>query len=210
MLARLKGALTLILPRPMPELTPAHLFLYLDTLWRTRSVPGTVLEVGCFQCGTSAVAFQMLREAGIEREYMCVDTFGGFVDSQFTHDEKVGTTGSLRHGFTFNSRRLVERFLRRWNVPQIKLVESDIVALPASALPEQIAVALVDVDLEVPIYAALEKIYPRLAAGGAILVDDCSPDAANPYRGARLGYRRFVEQHQLPERYVFGMGVLDK
>jgi O-methyltransferase len=211
MIARFKGALTLILPRPMSELRPSHLYTYLDALWRTRALPGAVVEVGCFQGATAAVAKQMLREGGIARDYVCVDTFGGFVDSQFSKDEQAGTAaGSLRHGFTLNSQAMVRRFLTRWGVPEIKLIEADVVALPASALPEQIAVALIDVDLEEPIYAALEKVYPRVVAGGAILVDDCGTDPANPYRGARVGYQRFVEQHHLPERYMFGMGVIDK
>jgi O-methyltransferase len=210
MIARLKGALTLILPRPMSELRPSHLYAYLDALWRTRAVPGAVVEVGCFQGGTAAVAVQMLREGDISRDYVCVDTFGGFVDSQFSKDERTGTAGSLRHGFTFNSKDLVRHFLKRWGVPEITLIEADVVALEESALPAQIAVALIDVDLEEPTYAALEKVYPRVAGGGAILVDDCGTDPANPYRGARVGYQRFVGRHQLPERYMFGMGVVDK
>jgi hypothetical protein len=209
--ARLKGLLTLILPRPMPELTPSHLYLYLDTLWRTRGLPGAIVEVGCFQCGTAATASEMLRDAGVAREYVCVDTFGGFVDAQFSHDEQVGTAGALRHGFTLNSPRLVRRFLRRWGADEIRLVEADVVALPPSSLPGQIAVSLIDVDLEEPTYAALGKIYPRLVEGGAILVDDCGADPAkNPYRGARLAYQRFVREHGLPERYQFGMALIDR
>jgi O-methyltransferase len=207
---RLKGALTLILPHPLPEIAAEHLYLYLDAMWRTREVGGSVVEVGCFQCGTSAWAMRMLRAMGVDREYVCVDTFGGFVDSQFAHDVQRGTAASLKHGFTFNSPRLVRRFLARWGVPEIKLLEADVVALPATALPPRIAVALVDVDLEEPTFAALEKIYPRLAAGGTIVVDDCSVDPTNPYRGARVGFQRFVQANSLPERYLFGMGVIDK
>jgi O-methyltransferase len=207
---RLKGALTLILPHPIPEIAPEHLYLYLDALSRTRELTGAVVEVGCFQCGTSAWAVRMLRALGVSREYVCVDTFGGFVGSQFAHDVERGTTSSLEHGFTFNSPRLVKRFLARWGVPEIKLLEADVVALAPDALPKSVAVALIDVDLEEPTYAALEKIYPRLVAGGAIVVDDCSMDPTNPYRGARVGFQRFVQAHQLPERYIFGMGVIDK
>src|SRR3954449_9166589 len=100
---RLKGALTLILPHPIPEIAPEHLYLYLDALSRTRGVAGSVVEVGCFQCGTSAWAIRMLRAMGVSREYVCVDTFGGFVGSQFAHDVERGTAPALEHGFTFNS-----------------------------------------------------------------------------------------------------------
>ncbi len=200
--------MALVLSQPLPELRPEHMYLYLDALYRTRELPGAAVEVGCFQCSTSAWAVRMLRAMGVGREYVCVDTFGGFVDAQFDQDVRRGTARTHRRGFRFNSPGLVRRLLVRWGVQEIRLVPADIVELPPAHLPDRIAVALVDVDLEDPTYAALEKLHPRLAPGGTILVDDCSVDPDNPYRGARVGYGRFVRQHRLPERYVFGMGVI--
>lgn len=194
--------------RPIPELPPERLYLYLDALWRTRDLPGAVVEVGCFQCGTAAWAARMLRAMHARREYVCIDTFGGFVGDQFDEDVRAGTAESHRSGFSANSRDFVQSLLERWDVPEIMLIQGDIVSLPASALPDQVAVALVDVDLEVPTYAALEKIYPRLADGGVMFVDDCVEEPSNTFRGARIGYQRFVADHHLPEEYRFGMGAI--
>ncbi len=82
------------------------------------------------------------------------------------------------------------------------------VTLPVSALPSQIAVALVDVDLEIPVYEALEKLFALLVRGGAILVDDCSDGSHFP--GARVGYERFVRAHDIPPHYEFNMGLVVK
>ena len=150
----------------------------------------------------------MTKALGVTRRYVCVDTFRGFVDAQFTHDRQAGTAASKRRGFQANSRALVQKLLTNWGVSDIELVQMDVVSMPASLLPEHVVVALVDVDIEAPTYAALEKLYPRLTPGGVILVDDCAADPANPFRGARLGYQRFVAERKLPERYVFGMGVI--
>jgi O-methyltransferase len=60
-----------------------------------------------------------------------------------------------------------------------------------------------------PTYAALQKIVPRLPPGGVVLVDDCSDDRSNTFRGPRVGYSRFVAEHGLPETYVMGMGRID-
>jgi O-methyltransferase len=198
----------LLYRRPVPELPPERLYLLFDALVRTRALSGAIVEVGCFQCGTSAWAYRMLRALGLRRRYICVDTFGGFVDDQFTHDVGVGTAPQLRSGFRINSAPFVRTLLERWGVSEIELLPADVVALPASQLPGAIAVALLDVDLDTPTYAALEKVYPRLAPGGIILVDDCSDDASNPFRGARAGSERFTREHGLPSQFTFGMGIV--
>jgi O-methyltransferase len=193
-------------PQPVPELGADRLYLYLDALWRARALPGAIVEVGCFQCATSAWAFRFLTAIGSPRPYLCFDTFTGFPDEQFAHDVRLGTSASRRTGFRANSPELVRRLLDQWQCPSIQLVQADIVAMPAAALPDTIAVALIDVDLEMPTLAALEKVYPRLVPRGIILVDDCT--ANDTFRGARIAYSRFVQERQLPERYVFGMGCI--
>jgi O-methyltransferase len=196
-------------PQPVPELGVDRLYLYLDTLWRARALPGAIVEVGCFQCGTSAWAQRFLDAIGSPRPYVCIDTFAGFVDEQFAGDVRLGTRPSHRGGFKASSPALVRQLLEQWNCPSIQLMQADIVALPADRLPEHISVALIDVDLDEPTFAALDKIYPRLVPGGAILVDDCSDAPSNPFRGARVGYERFVRQRDLPERFALGMGCVD-
>ena len=115
--ARLKRALAPWRdPRPVPELAPERLYLDLDVLWRLRHHPGAVVEIGCYQCGTAAWAYRMLRDIGSERPYICVDTFGGFIDAQFERDVASGTADDRRNGFGANSRELVaglsERLMR--------------------------------------------------------------------------------------------------
>ena len=194
--------------RPVPELPPERLYLFCDALWQSRALPGTVVEVGCFQCGTSAWAFSMLKAIGVNRSYLGIDTFRGFNSEQFLRDAQWGTSPIKARGFQANSRVLVERMLQRWDCSAIQLIEADIVDMPASLLPDRIAVALVDVDIEAPTRAALEKLHPLMVPGGTILVDDCDKDPANPFRGARVAYERFVAEHGLPERYLFGMGCV--
>jgi len=193
-------------PHPVPELSNDRLYLYLDALWRTRALPGAAVEIGCFQCATSAWGYRFLNAIGAPRPYICVDTFSGFPDEQFNNDVRLGTKASHRAGFRANSQALVRQLLEQWQCDGIQLVQADIVALPATALPDAIAVALIDVDLETPTLAALDMVYARLAPNGIILVDDCAEN--DMFRGARVAYRRFVQDHQLPERYVFGMGCI--
>jgi SAM-dependent methyltransferase len=201
-----KVALRPLLYRHPPiGLMPERLYLWTRTLIETKDVPGAVLEIGCSAGGTAAWCDRLLRNIGTEKPYVCVDTFGGFTEEQFAVDAALGTPESVRFDFSANSLNLVRRTVAGLGAPGIRLIQGDVCTLPVERLPRSIAACLVDVDLSEPVYAALRKVYPRLAPGGIIIVDDCPDDAG--WR-ARLGYRRFIAEQGLSERYEFGMGVV--
>jgi O-methyltransferase len=187
--------------QPVPELGIQRLYLYLDALYGTRQLPGAVVEVGCFLGATAAYASRFLSGIGAERRYMCIDTFGGFPPAQFGADVEHGTDPSLKSDFSANSERLVRKLLNQWGCSKIELLQADIVELSADQLPQQIAVALIDVDIAEPTKAALQKIMPRMVPGGVILVDDC--DHAR-FRGARLA----TEEEAPNARYDLGMAII--
>lgn len=204
--ARRLGA-RLFTRKPEAVLQPERLYLYLDALWKRRDLPGAVVEIGCYRGGTSLLASRFLRRSGFPRRYIAYDTFGGFVEDQFHADVKLGTPTDFRRHFADNSLALVRRSLDRYDGKEIELVQGDIATLPDSALPDQIAVALVDVDLDIPVHKALERILPRMVKGGIVFVDDCPENYS--WAGARVGYKRFVDAMHLPERYSMGLGIIE-
>jgi O-methyltransferase len=181
-------------------------YAYLRFLDETRDVDGDVLEVGCWLGGTAALGSSFLRRTGSPRRYVCVDTFEGFVPEQFAHDADRGTPAKHAALFDDGGETLVRRLLDRWGEPQVELVRGDICTIDARLLPESIAVCLLDVDLEIPIYEGLKRIVPRLAPGAVVVVDDC-PESTS-WVGARIGYRRFCDEAGRPEEYCFGFGVV--
>jgi len=200
------GALRTRLVPPPPVLQPERLYLYLDALWRTRHLEGAVVEVGCYRGGTTLAAQRFLTRTGDRRSYVAIDTFAGFDAEQFRVDADHGTPASLKAAFSDNSLEDVRRSLDRYGGHDVKLLQGDIATLSEAALPESISVALIDVDLDVPVFEGLQRLFPRLQRGGVMLVDDC-PEGTT-WAGARIGYRRFVQARGLPERYIFGMGVV--
>ena len=190
---------------PTPELRPDRLYAYLDALYQRREVPGGVVEVGCFRGGTTRLAYRFLQQVQPSRRYVAVDTFAGFADQQFEHDRRRGTPDRLRTGFRMNDVGAVRRFLDADGCAGVELVDGDIATLPDSALPETIAVCLLDVDLELPTYEGLCRVVARLAPGGITLVDDCDP--GNDYSGALAGYRRFAGERAHGEEYFMEMGI---
>jgi O-methyltransferase len=194
---------------PDCRIEPERYAIFLRALAQRREIPGAIVEVGCFRGHTAAEAFRSLKNWGAERRYVCIDTFSGFVPEQFAEDKEFGTNPNFHAQFSFNSRRSVERMFRRLGYDEIEVIEGDIVEMPDSRLPEQISVCLLDVDLAIPIHEGLKKVYPRMAPGGIILVDDCEEEGQTEWAGALVGYKRFVEEAGLSESYDAGFGIIE-
>jgi O-methyltransferase len=189
---------------PPFALQPERLYLFLHYLIETRAVPGPVVEIGCNLGGTAIIARRMMRGLGIDKPYICIDTFDGFIAEQFAVDEALGTPAEVHDLFSGNSKELVAKILRRHRCDDIELRQGDITTLPDEALPDKCSAVLVDVDLTEPTYAALKRLWPRMAPGGVMLIDDCPEDSGWK---ARIGYSRFCRDHGVPESYRFGMGL---
>jgi O-methyltransferase len=195
----------LLFRHPPIGLQPERLYLWSRSLLETAEIDGAVVEIGCALGGTAAWSSRMLSQVGQPKLYVCVDTFNGFVQEQFDTDAERGTNAADRHLFSANSMKLTRRVLRQHGAVNVELVQADVTTLDVDRLPNRIAACLVDVDLAEPVDIALEKVFPRMAAGGVILVDDC-PEGYN--WKARIGYDAFVRRHGLAYEVVCGMGVV--
>ena len=194
--------------KPISGLVPDNLYAYLDALHKKRALPGVVLEVGCYRGATTAIAFTFLARQGIKKEYICIDTFDGFREEHIHVDRLLGLVERNFSAFNQNSKEDVNNRLVSWGISQVKLVQGDISALPDDQLPQNIMVCLLDVDLKVPIYEGLKRIYPNLVPGGVILVDDCTDGTS--WVGAIHGYKQFVNEYGLSEKYFMSFGVVEK
>ncbi|NRA34119.1 MAG: class I SAM-dependent methyltransferase, partial [Polyangiaceae bacterium] len=197
----------LFYPVPTSALQVERLYTWFDHLVTRRDVPGDVVEVGCYLGGTSALSWRLLQRTQQNRRYICVDTFSGFVASQFARDVELDTPARMAHHFSRSSKTMVQRLMKHYGAGGIELIEGDIAELPVNQLPEPIALCLLDVDLEVPTYAGLQRLAPRLAPGGVILVDDCPEET--DWKGARIGYERYMAEAGLTPQYTMGMGILE-
>jgi hypothetical protein len=157
---------------------------------------------------TTAAACTFLARQGALRPYTCIDTFDGFLTKQSKVDEELGMATQNLTTFASNSLSQVRQNLASWGVENVQLVKGEICDMPDSEIPDGVSVCLLDVDLSVPIYEGMKRIYPKLLPGGVILVDDCT--AGTSWVGAIVGYRRFVQEAGLPEQFYMGFGVVEK
>jgi hypothetical protein len=203
-----KSALApLIFRYPPSGIQPQRLMYYLQAIVDTASVPGPIVEIGSHLCGTSVIAYKMMKNLGINKPYICVDTFSGFVPDQLATDVAAGTP--KRDGFLFadNSIGLVRRVLKVHNATGIQLMQRDCTRLLPVDFPDGISLCLLDVDLSDPIYQGLHRVWPLINCGGKILVDDCEEDSSWK---AIKGLKAFCADMGMPLRHPFGMGVLEK
>jgi hypothetical protein len=147
----------------------------------------------------------MLDRLGVKKPYICIDTFDGFVDRQFATDVALGTPLKDQDLFSGNSKELVAKILHQHKCDGVELLQGDVTAVADEVLPNRCSAVLIDVDLTEPTYVSLQRFWPRLAAGGSIMVDDCQETTSWK---ARMGYSRFCSENNLPEQYLYGMGLL--
>jgi hypothetical protein len=187
-------------------LQPHRLYLWAEALTHASKLDGSIVEIGLAQGGTMAWSIAFLQNIGRPKPYFGVDTFSGFVAAQFDADVMAGNGEHHRFAFSAGSINLVRRVLALHDASSGILIQGDICTLSEDALPARIACALVDVDLAVPVEAALDRIWPRLVPGGRILVDDCYENRGDWQ--AIKGYQAFCRRHGQREAYSGGMGYV--
>lgn len=135
-----------------------------------RKVPGDVVELGCWE-GTSALFEQrLLQELSPEKKLWLYDSFEGLPEKTVEDQSVAGEqfkAGELRASRARLQRNFVKADLL---VPYIK--RAWFFELDPEDLPEQICFAFLDGDFYESIMDSLKLVWPKLAVGGAVAIDD--------------------------------------
>jgi len=213
MLARIKNALRRRLEfklqhKPMVSLVTDNLYAFLDALERTKGSTGAVVEIGCAFGHTSAIAATFLARRGDIRRYICVDTFGGFVQQHVANEISHGWIApNLGASFTDLSETAVRANFAKWGCNRIETKKADISSVDIGKIAPKVAVALVDVDLFQPCLDGMAKIWPLLDDRGVILVDDV---VSTDWRGANAAFQKFCSDIDRKPEYYCSFGVIEK
>lgn len=167
-------------------------------------VPGAIVECGVWRGGSvMAAALTLLRLDAADRDLYLFDTFRGMTPPT---EEDVPSAYDGYHPMRHWRRRQREGGVNAWHyvradevraalestgypAERIHLVEGPVEeTLPAQA-PEPIAVLRLDTDWYRSTKHELEHLYPRVAPGGAVIVDDYGH-----YEGARRAVDEYLEE----------------
>lgn len=142
-------------------------------------VPGAIVECGVFK-GASFVRFAMFRELfgnPFSKKIIGFDTFEKFPEAEYTGDEKFRQHFVKFAGDQSISRQQMFDVLKYKKVDKfIELIEGDITETIPDYLAKnpQIKISLLNLDTDIyePAVTILEHLYPRIAAGGVLVLDD--------------------------------------
>jgi O-methyltransferase len=175
---------------------PAQLAFLVESLTKTHGLTGPILEIGCAAGHSTVYLNKHLDDLGDTRDYVCIDTFCGFTEDDIAAEVDRGHESS-RFEFLFRAYRKdwFDQTMRNNGITRVRSIEADVNDFDFSPYRD-ISFCLVDVDLMRPVARALDEVYPRMAPGGIIVVDDCAPD--RKYEGAYAAYVDFVERIGAP------------
>ncbi len=172
------------------------------------NIPGAVVEFGCYAGTTSLFIRRLLDEQSqsASRAFHVYDSFAGLPNKSAADQSAAGvdfTAGKLN----VSKKDFLQQFRAAHLEPPIvhKGWFSD---LGAEDVPEQIAFAFLDGDFYDSILSSLRLVWPRLAPGGAVLIDDYQrPELPGPERAIR---DFFQNQSVPPLRSEHNIAIIKK
>lgn len=181
--------------------SPAQLGFLCDCIDGSVHLPGPILEIGCFVGCTTVWLNKHMHAAKTEKPHIAIDTFSGFTEADIKYEvQQRGKSGrQMREGFAYNSQRWFDKTIEVNQIRRVKSIQGDASELDYTPY-RNISFALIDVDLYLPVKKTLERIWPLMAQGGIIVVDDCV--AGQCYDGALQAYCEFMEHEGLPQKIV--------
>ena len=193
--------------------TPAQLARLTALATEAARVEGSFCEIGCYRGYTTVFLNRHLDRIAPHKRYWALDTFGGFVPADVAHERGARGKDSADDRraldkFTINSQRWFDATMRQNGVTRVTSVAAAVQDHVFSA-EAKFCFVLIDVDLYRPTKAALEKLWPLVAPGGVIVVDDCHEH--HVYDGSRQALDEFARAQALTFEVVeTKLGVLRK
>lgn len=190
--------------QPYTMTSPERIFALIQGIRyiQKRAIPGSIVECGVWKGGSmAATARALLEKSDVSRDLYLFDTFEGMTDPTSKDVDYSGVSASQvlieDPGFKCADAPLeeVKKLLYATGYPSERIhflpgrVEDTI---PASA-PESIALLRLDTDWYESTRHELIHLFPRLAIGGVMIIDDYGH-----WRGSRQACDEYFEQNRIP------------
>ncbi len=186
---------------PFTMTSPERILAFRDALRHVcrHTIPGDIVECGVWRGGSMMAAAITLLAVGQRRPLWLYDTFEGMSPPADTDRDVHGTDAATL--LAAEDRRTGDT----WCYSPLEDVTANVLAtgypadlvrfvqgrveetIPAHA-PEQIAVLRLDTDWYESTRHELEHLYPRLAVGGVLIIDDYGH-----WEGARRAVDEYIE-----------------
>lgn len=133
---------------------------------------GAVVEFGCYVGTTSLFIRRVLDEMGQSeaREFHVYDSFEGLPEKSVQDSNAAGV--DFAAGKLYVTRKEFLQQFRSSNLRPPVIHKEWFNELSSSDVPEPIAFAFLDGDFYDSIISSLRLVYPKMAKGGCIVIDD--------------------------------------
>jgi len=169
----------------------------------TENVSGDIIEAGCALGGSSII---LAKKKGSHSRLKVYDVFGMIPapteeDSEDVHErykkivsgESKGIKGDSYYGYEEDLYEKVKENLASFNVDvnleNVELIKG--LLQDTMNLTSPVAMAHIDVDWYDPVLVSIQRIWPRLARGGVIILDDY-----NYWGGCKKAADEFYNSHR--------------
>lgn len=168
-------------------------------------VDGDVVELGCYE-GGSAVAMQsVLAKHNYSKKLWLYDSFEGLPEKT-TEDISVRGVEFKAGELKASRARLLRNFVKT-GLKQPEVKRAWFFELDETDLPEQIAFAFLDGDFYESITDSLKLIWPKLADGSTVVVDDYQ-NSALP--GVKTAVDEWTTEHSARIKVESSLAILQK
>lgn len=146
----------------------------LDTVLNS-GIKGDIVEFGCYIGTTSLFIRRLLDMSGSNKKFHVYDSFEGLPPKTAQDQSTVGTAFQAGKLYT-GKKQLLTEFRKAHLHPPI-IHKSWFSELTDREVPGRIAFAFLDGDFYTSIIESLRLVWPRLAHGGSICIDDYQREA---------------------------------
>ena len=168
-------------------------------------IPGSIVECGVWRGGSSMMCALRLKALGvINRKLYLYDTYAGMsepsetdinIDGMIASEKWQKNVDGDRNLWDYAPLEDVQKNMRSTHYPedQIRYIKGKVedTIVPSTA-PEQIALLRLDTDWYESTYHEMVNLYPRLQAGGVLIIDDYGH-----WRGARRAVDQYMNENKL-------------
>jgi hypothetical protein len=160
-----------------------------QALLYTNTIPGDVVEVGCFRGSSGAMMLEYAAQKKLKpKTFRFFDVFSGF-----DYPEAIKSTDANRANThaTEGQAVVAERLKSRAGENIVHVEKMNIISDDIPAAVTQISLCNLDVDLYEAVHAGLFRLAPLISIGGIMICEDAGHLPA--LIGARVALQEFIE-----------------
>lgn len=188
-------------PLVSDQINKTELAVILRELHTTLGAPGDVVEFGCY-VGTTSLFLQRVL-AGSGKTLHVYDSFAG-LPQKTTADQNPLGTAYVAGELVATKAQLIKNF-KQAGVPLPVIHKGWFANLTPQDLPRRISFAYLDGDFYDSITTSLQLVWPQLAPGAKVVVDDYSHQGLP---GARRAVDAWLKTHPAKLRVEASLAIL--